>query len=476
MKKVLAIDMGATSIRGIIGYIDNNQIKTEEVMRMSHKIIEKNGYLEWQWDKIIEKIVETIKQYSEEIVSVGIDTWGVDFGILDYQGNLLQNPISYREPKHQQGYEKAIASVDEKTIFLKTGNQVMSINTLFQLLAMKKNHISQFEKIHKILMLPDLIQYMLTGNIVGEETILSTSQMLDLKIKNYSTDLLKILGIEREWLPQIVKAGNKTGNTQNAKLPELRKFNIDVISVCGHDTASAMLVTEAFRDEDCMFLSCGTWSLIGSVVKDAMIDEQVYKETLTNELGYNSKVMFFKNINGLYLLERLKKELETIWDRQISFDEITQYVQNATEINEKIDVEDEIFSKEEISMKDAIDQYLKSTNQEIPNRDMDYFKIIYESLVDKYFEVKQSIETLLQKSFQKIHMVGGGARSEYLCQLVADKLQIPVIAGPFEATSLGNILVQLKAIGEIESIETGIQFVKQSQSVKNYQPNIKGGQ
>lgn len=471
MKKVLAIDMGATSIRGMIGYVENNQLVIKEVMRMSHKIIKKGDYFQWQWEEIIDKIIETIVKYSDEITSVGIDAWGVDFGIMDEKGELIQNPISYREPKHRQGYEEAVSIVDEEEIFLNTGNQVMNINTLFQLLAMKKNNPETWNKIHKILMLPDLIQYMLTGNMVGEETILSTSQMMDLNEKDYSMYILDRLGIQREWLPTIIKAGEKTGNTRTSKIKRLREYSIDVISVCGHDTASAMLVTEAFYRENCMFLSCGTWSLIGAAISNAILNHEVYNQNLTNELGYDSKVMFFKNINGLYLLERLKNEFEILWGKQISFEEITKYVENTAEITGLVDVEHELFSKEESGMKEAINQYLNITNQTIPQHDMDYFKIIYESLANKYLEVKNAIEALLEKSFESIHMVGGGARSEYFCQLISDKLDMPVISGPFEATALGNILVQLKTIGEIEDMETGIHLVKQSQSVKYYRPN-----
>ena len=262
MKKALAIDMGATSIRGIIGYIEDGRIKLEEVMRFSHEIKSSNGRLRWDFDELVKKIVETIKENGHEISSVGIDTWGVDFGLVDKEGKLVEPPVCYRDPKHQEGYEEALKSLSEKEIFAETGTQIMSINTLFQLLAFKKLNPSGYEKADKLLMMPDLIQYLLTGNMTGEETILSTTQILNLKTGDYSDKLLEAYGLDKNKLPKIIKAGSITGNVKTGLVDELKDLDVDVVSVCGHDTASAVLLTKVMTDADTMFLSCGTWSLI----------------------------------------------------------------------------------------------------------------------------------------------------------------------------------------------------------------------
>lgn len=470
MKKVLAIDMGATSIRGIMGYIENGRFQMQEVMRMPHKIIQQNGRLVWQWQKLMDKVTETIEKYAGEIASVGIDTWGVDFGLLDERGNLVDIPLSYREPKHADGHRLALDKMSEEAIFLHTGNQVMNINTLFQLLSYRRYYPENWKQVQTVLMMPDLFQYMLTGEKVGEETIWSTSQILNLQEADYSRTILEKMDFSPELFPPLIKAGTITGNTQNAKVESLRRHSVDVISVCGHDTASAVLLTEAFYHPDCMFLSCGTWSLIGGLVEDVVMNRQAYEKTLTNELGYDSKAMFFKNITGLYLLEKYKSQLEEAWGREISFQEITDFVSGAEATEAVIDIEEDIFAEEDMAVQAAIKQALEKNGQSLPQNDMAYFQIIYNSLAEKYLQTKEAIEQTTGRQFRKIHMIGGGAKSSYLCQLIANKLKLPLVAGPYEATALGNILIQLKTIGEIGSVKEGLELIQKNEIIKYYQP------
>ena len=232
MKKALAIDMGATSIRGIVGYIEDGKVKLEEVMRFSHEIKSSNGRLRWDFDELLKKIAQTIKENADEISSVGIDTWGVDFGLIDKDGKLIESPVCYRDPRHQEGYDEAVKVLSEKEIFAETGTQIMSINTLFQLLALKKVNPKGYEAAEKLLMMPDLIQYLLTGNMVGEETILSTTQILNLKTGDYSEKLIQAYGLDREKLPKIAKAGSITGNVKDGLIKELKDLDVDVVSVC----------------------------------------------------------------------------------------------------------------------------------------------------------------------------------------------------------------------------------------------------
>lgn len=472
MKKVLAIDMGATSIRGIVGYVQDGQLKYQEVMRMSHKIIKENGQTKWEWEKLLNKISDTIEEQAEGIASVGIDTWGVDFGLLDEQGDLIGTPLSYRDERHGLGHQLALEKMSEEDIFLNTGNQVMNINTLYQVLSYRHHYPENWQKAKHILMMPDLFQYMFTGEKVGEETIWSTSQILDLKTADYSQQILEKMELDKSLFPRAIKAGQITGNTRNAKLENLRKYDIDVISVCGHDTASAVLVTESFKNQDTMFLSCGTWSLVGGVFDEVTLTREAYQKTLNNELGYGSKAMLLKNITGLYLFEKLKTQLQEELGREISFAEITEYVSAAGDSKWLIDMDNEIFGREDVSVKEAINSYLQEKGQTLPSNDLDYFHIVYNSLVQKYLETKEAIEQITGCTFKKVHMIGGGAKSAYLCQKIADKLAMPVVAGPFEATALGNILIQLKTIGEIESIEQGMDLLQKTETLKQYQPNL----
>ena len=472
MKKALAIDMGATSIRGIIGYIEDNEVKLEEVMRFSHEIKSSTGRLRWDFDELLNKIVSTIKENANEISSVGIDTWGVDFGVIDKEGKLIEHPVCYRDPKHQEGYEEALKTLSEKEIFAETGTQIMGINTLFQLLALRKISPDTYEKTEKILMMPDLIQYLLTGNMVGEETILSTTQILNLKTGDYSEKLLKELNLDKNKLPKIAKAGSITGNVKTGLVEELKDLDVNVVSVCGHDTASAVLLTKVMTDADTMFLSCGTWSLFGIRAESPDLSEKAYEKGLTNELGFDSTPLLFKNLTGLYLLEKYKTGLEKKFGRKLGFDEITAYVEESLKkeetISSLIDMEDSRFGSEEADAKEVIDEYLKENGLKLPENEMDYFRVIYESMVKKYSEVKAALEEISGKKYKKIHMIGGGAKSSLLCRLIAKRLDVKITAGPYEASALGNILVQLKAMGEIGSIEEGLEAAYKSQEIKTY--------
>ena len=456
MKKVLAFDMGATSIRGIVGYVEDGKLVTEEVMRMSHSIQEKNGRLYWDFEGILEKIVSTIVE-NKDVSCIGIDTWGVDFGVIDKDGNLISTPFSYRDEKYAIGREEAKTKISELEIFKNTGNQIMTINTIFQLLTLKKLNPDIYEKADKMLMMPDLIFYMLTGKKIGEETIWSTTGLYDMGQRKVSDTIFEKLELKKSLVPEIVK---------DSGIEALRGLSIDVIPVCTHDTASALLMTDSFLDEDSMFLSCGTWSLIGSVVDKCIINEKAYENNLTNELGFDSKPMFFKNITGLYLLEKYKAQLETKLGKKIPFDDISDYVNKLDKKLSLIDMDAEIFAKEGIDVKSEIDNFIKNQGGNTPEHDFDYFAVIYESMVAKYMEVKADIEKILNKNFKKIHMIGGGAKSSVLTSMIANKMGVDVKAGPYESSALGNILLSLLHLNEVNDLKSGIELILGSCEIK----------
>lgn len=465
MNKVLAFDMGATSIRGIVGYIEGGKLITEEVMRMSHSIKNKNGRLYWDFDTILNKIADTIIE-NKDVSCIGIDTWGVDFGVLDKNGELIDTPFSYRDEKYSIGREAAKEKMSELEIFKNSGNQIMTINTVFQLLTLKKLNPDIYEKADKMLMMPDLIFYMLTGKKIGEETIWSTTGLYDMGQRKVSDTIFEKLELKKSLVPEIVKATEAVGSTRDSKIEALRSLDIDVIPVCTHDTASALLMTDSFLDEDSMFLSCGTWSLIGSAVDKCIINDKAYENNLTNELGFNSKPMFFKNITGLYLLEKYKSQLEKKLDRKISFDEISDYVKCLDKNLPLIDMDAEVFARESIDVKTEIDKFIENNGDKIPQDDFDYFAIIYESMVDKYIEVKSDIEKILNKSFKKIHIIGGGAKSSVLTSMIADKMGVEVKAGPYESSALGNILLSLLHLKEVKDLKNGIELILGSCEIK----------
>ena len=465
MNKVLAFDMGATSIRGIVGYIADGKLITEEVMRMSHSIKNKDGRLYWDFDAILDKIVNTIIE-NKDVSCIGIDTWGVDFGMIDKDGELIDTPFSYRDEKYSIGREEAKSKISELEIFKNSGNQIMTINTVFQLLTLKKLNPDIYEKADKLLMMPDLIFYMLTGKKVGEETIWSTTGLYDMGKKKVSDTIFEKLELKKSLVPEIVKATEVVGNTKDSRIEVLKSLNIDVIPVCTHDTASALLMTDSFLDEDSMFLSCGTWSLIGSAVDKCIITDEAYENNLTNELGFDSKPMFFKNITGLYLLEKYKSQLEKKLGRKISFNEISAYVNGLDKKLPTIDMDVEVFARESIDVKTEIDKFIKNNGENIPEDEFDYFAVIYESMVNKYIEVKTDIEKILHKSFKRIHIIGGGAKSSVLTSMIANKMGVAVKAGPYESSALGNILLSLLHMKEVKDLKTGIELILGSCEIK----------
>jgi rhamnulokinase len=465
MNKVLAFDMGATSIRGIVGYIADGKLITEEVMRMSHSIKNKNGRLYWDFDAILDKIVNTIIE-NKDVSCIGIDTWGVDFGMIDKDGELIDTPFSYRDEKYSIGREEAKSKISELEIFKNSGNQIMTINTVFQLLTLKKLNPDIYEKADKLLMMPDLIFYMLTGKKVGEETIWSTTGLYDMGKKKVSDTIFEKLELKKSLVPEIVKATEVVGNTKDSRIEVLKSLNIDVIPVCTHDTASALIMTDSFLDEDSMFLSCGTWSLIGSAVDECIITDEAYENNLTNELGFDSKPMFFKNITGLYLLEKYKSQLEKKLGRKISFDEISAYVNGLDKKLPTIDMDAEVFARESIDVKTEIDKFIENNGGNIPEDDFDYFAVIYESMVNKYIEVKTDIEKILHKNFKRIHIIGGGAKSSVLTSMIANKMGVDVKAGPYESSALGNILLSLLHMKEVKDLKTGIELILGSCEIK----------
>lgn len=465
MNKVLAFDMGATSIRGIVGYIADGKLITEEVMRMSHSIKNKDGRLYWDFDAILDKIVNTIIE-NKDVSCIGIDTWGVDFGMIDKDGELIDTPFSYRDEKYSIGREEAKSKISELEIFKNSGNQIMTINTVFQLLTLKKLNPDIYEKADKLLMMPDLIFYMLTGKKVGEETIWSTTGLYDMGKKKVSDTIFEKLELKKSLVPEIVKATEAVGNTRDSRIEVLKSLNIDVIPVCTHDTASALLMTDSFLDEDSMFLSCGTWSLIGSAVDKCIITDEAYENNLTNELGFDSKPMFFKNITGLYLLEKYKSQLEKKLGRKISFDEISAYANGLDKKLPTIDMDAEVFARESIDVKTEIDKFIENNGVNIPEDDFDYFAVIYESMVNKYIEVKTDIEKILHKNFKRIHIIGGGAKSSVLTSMIANKMGVALKAGPYESSALGNILLSLLHMKEVKDLKTGIELILGSCEIK----------
>ena len=467
MNKVLAIDMGATSIRGILGYVENGNLKIEEVMRLSHEIIEKDGRRYWQWDKLIDTIVDTINQQTD-LTSVACDTWGVDFGILDSDGQLIDTPVSYRDSLHTEGFNKVKEQIDLFELYQLTGNQIMSINSLFQYMALKMFNIENYEKIDTILMTPDLINYLLTGNKYSEKTIASTSQMFDLKNGCWRIDLLDELDLKSDVFAPVINNGEYIGTTKDTLLPNLTNKDLKVYSIASHDTASAVSVTRAFFDPDCLFLSSGTWSLIGGLTDEPVLTKEAFDSDLTNETGFQGQNMFFKNITGLYLFEKLRDELAVRDGKRMTHKEADGMTVEAKPFNYFMNIAE--YDLDNLSVIDSIQEYIEKTNQTQPETTGELLRGIYESLVFGYMKTVKDIERISGQTFQRVQIIGGGSKIGFLNQMIADGLNKEVVAGPDEASAIGNIVGQLLALGEWDSIEDAYNAVAKSFEYRTFTP------
>lgn len=467
MKKVLAIDMGATSIRGIVGYIESGKLIIQEIMRMPHELVEEDGRRHWQWQKLIDKIVETINAQTD-LSSVACDTWGVDFGILDQQGQLIETPISYRDSLHNDGFKKVQEKMELYDLFGLTGNQIMSINSLFQYMALKIHNPEAYEKISTILMTPDLIHYLLTGEKYNEMTIASTSQMFDLTTKKWQTDLLGRLELKSDVFAPIIQNGDYLGSTAKTLLPNLKQRDLKVYSIATHDTAAAVSVTRAFFDPDCLFLSSGTWSLIGGLSDKPVLTKEAFESDLTNETGFQGKNMFFKNITGLYLFEKLRDELAIRDGKRLSHEEADGMTVEANPFSYFIDVTK--YDLDNITLLDTIQAYLKETGQTMPQTTGEILRGLYESMILGYMKTVEDIERILNHQFKRIQIIGGGSKIAFLNQMIANALNKEVIAGPGEASAIGNIVGQLLAQGEWTSLEDAYATVSSSFEYKHFTP------
>ena len=450
MKTVLAFDFGASTGRAIKAAFDGKNISYEEIHRFDNIPKEVVGHVCHDADMIFSEIKTAIDK-AGKIDSLAFDTWGVDSALLDKEGNIIHEPYHYRDERTKDALSKAFEKLDSDTLYAETGNQIMNINTLFQLLSDEN-----LEKADKLLFMPDLFGYLLTGNKVCETTIASTSQMLDPTKKEWSKKVLDTFGIKKELFPEIKASATLNGTYKG----------IDVISVAGHDTQCAVAAMPSVS-ENAAFLSCGTWSLIGTELDSPVMTKESNALELSNEVGANGKINFLKNISGLWLIQETRRDLEKT-DRKYSYNELELLARESESFKSFIDPDAPELSAHG-NLPDKIRAYCKSTNQPVPETVGQVVRCINESLALKYRLALTQISQCTGKNFDVLHLMGGGTKDGFLCELSAESLGIPVIAGPVEATALGNIILQLIALGEIESIEEGRKIIRDTEKVKIFE-------
>ena len=473
-KYFFAVDLGATSGRTIIGSICEGQFHLEEVTRFPNNLIEQGGHFYWDIYALYFEIIRGLKEVAQrglEITSIGIDTWGVDFVMIGDDGAILRNPRAYRDPitfEAMDDYLKHVIS--RKEVYEITGIQFMNFNSIFQLYAMKQEGNSALKHAQKILFVPDALSWMLTGNEVCEYTIASTSQLLDPRTKLLDERLLASLGLTRSMFGKMVNPGTPIGVLTD----EVQKMTglgpIPVIAVAGHDTGSAVAAVPA-KDEKFAYLSSGTWSLMGIETKDAIINDLSYQRNFTNEGGIEGTTRFLKNICGMWLYERCRKE----WPeevRQLSHPELQGSAMQVEAFRSIINPDDAQFANPD-SMIEAIQQFCRRTNQPIPETPAEICRCIFDSLALRYKQVFQWMQEFAPFKLEVLHIIGGGSLNKYLNQFTANATGATVLAGPQEGTAIGNIMLQAKAAHLVNDIWEMRQIIANSLELVKYEPADK---
>jgi sugar (pentulose or hexulose) kinase len=474
----LAFDLGAESGRAILGSLESGKLTLDVKHRFSNPTSRVGGHLHWdvlsQWESLkagLRKTAGSEASHKIELSGIGVDTWGVDFGLISEDGDLLGNPVHYRDSRTDGLMEKTFARVDRKTIFQATGIQFMQLNTLFQLLALQQQSPRMLSAAQTLLFMPDLFNYFFTGQRKGELSIASTSQMLDPRTGTWATSLLRDLQLPAQILPDLIPSGTVVGHlTDDVAHTCGVAPSVPVIAPGGHDTASAIAAVPAEDEnaQDWCYISSGTWSLMGVELKAPLINETSLQFNYTNELGVSGRVRFLKNIMGLWLVQECRRQFARDgYDH--SYTELTQMAERANPFTGLIDPDHGPFLSPD-DMPGKIERFCQSTGQRVPNTRGEFVRTCLESLALTYRRTLEGLEKMLGRKIAVIHIVGGGCQNELLNQMTADACNRLVIAGPVEATAAGNLLVQAMAVGLIKSLGEARQIVRSSLETKRFEP------
>ncbi len=474
-KRVLAFDFGASSGRAMLGTYEDGQIRLKEIHRFSNDPVIVNGTMYWDVLRLFHEIKQGILKAKQEggFDSIGIDTWGVDFGLLDEDGYLLENPVHYRDSRTEGMLQESFKRIPKKRFYEITGNQFMEINTAFQLLSLKLKRPTLLNRAKRMLFMPDLLNFMLTGQQKTEYSIASTSQLLDAGKGTWSKEVIDALGLPGDIFTEIVPSGTKVGCLSPAICEELGVESADVIAVAGHDTQCALVAVPAKQD-DFIFISCGTWSLFGTELEQPLINEKSERYNITNEGGYGKKASFLKNIIGLWLIQESRRQ----WIREgeeLGFGDLEEMAKESIEQTGNtypslIDPDAPEFVPAG-NVPRRIQEYCRRTGQTVPKTKGEIVRCINESLAFKYRMNLEEIADCTGKTYDSIHMVGGGTQSKLLCQMTADACACRVVAGPVEATVMGNVALQLMAAGELDGLREVRELIQKSPDIAVYEPH-----
>lgn len=468
-KRVLAFDFGASSGRAIIGCFDGDKITLEEVHRFSNDPVSVGGTVYWDVLRLFYEIKQGIikAKIAGGFDSIGIDTWGVDFGLIDSEGKLMENPVHYRDARTAGLVDEAFKTMPKEKLYGITGIQFMELNTLFQLIALKKYRPWMLERADKMLFMPDLFGYMLTGKMCAEYSIASTSQLIDLDKRTWSKEILDAFGIKESVFAPLVQPGTVLGELSKEVCEECGVDPVPVISVCGHDTQSA-ITSVPCEDGDFAFLSSGTWSLFGTELDKPIVNETSMNINITNEGGFDGSTGFLKNIIGLWLIQESRRQ----WKREgkeYSYADLEKLALAAEPFKCFIDPDAPEFVPHG-NIPERVREFCRKTGQYVPETVGEIMRCIYESLAMKYRLTFEKLRECTERDYPVIYVIGGGTKDGLLCQMTANSCDRTVKAGPIEATVMGNVAVQLMSNGSVKNIGQARKIVAESSELKTFEP------
>ena len=461
----LAVDIGASSGRHILGSVQNGKITLEEIYRFDNGMKDVDGTLVWDAQQLWSNIkagIQKCKEIGKIPQSIGIDTWGVDFVLLDEEDKIIGNMVGYRDKRTEGMQELVFNKISEDDLYARSGIQKLPFNTIYQLMAVKTKQPEDLAKAKSLLFVPDYFHFLLTGNKASEYTEATTGQLVSPTTKDWDYELLDILGFPRDIFLPIKTPGTNLGKLK----PELAKefgFDMDVILPCTHDTGSAVLAVPA-NDDDYIYISSGTWSLLGIERASADCSKQSQIHNFTNEGGYDYQFRYLKNIMGLWMVQSIRHD----FDDKYSFAQICAAAEEAKEFPSRVDVNEECFLAPD-NMTEAIKEYCRRTNQSVPETLGEVATVAYQSLAISYGEAIKGIEKSTKRTYGRIHVVGGGSNAGYLNELTAKATGKAVHAGPSEATAIGNILAQMLKSQEFRTKEEAREAVGKSFDIKVFE-------
>ena len=456
----LAVDIGASSGRHILGKLENGKLELTEIYRFENGYEKQGEKLVWNIDKLFKNIVEGIKKCNDYGVvpySIGIDTWGVDYALLDENGNIIDEVYSYRDSRNNEGVKAVEEIIPFSELYKETGIQKASYNTIYQLYCDKTS--GKLQKAKRILSVPDTLHYLLTGVMKNEYTHASTTGMLNAKTGTWSEMIIEKLGYPREIFGKIYPAGEVSGHLKKEIQQEVG-FDCLVVLPASHDTASAVMAVPS-DSEFPLYISSGTWSLLGTELKAPVTDQKAYEFNATNEGGFGGTIRFLRNITGMWAIQSIKRELEN----KYGYQELMYLAMDEKDFDSVIDLNDERFLAPD-SMINTIKDYCKETGQKVPESVGQVMNVVYRSLATIYKETIEKMEEVTGKTFDTINIVGGGSKDDYLNTLTKNYTGKRVIAGPTEGTAVGNLLSQAISSGEVKDLSAGRTVVKNSFKVK----------